>query len=385
MSLFSAKKGREADLILDIESAAVRGSVVLCDGSAEPDVLFTYNAGIPWKPHTDSGYLVKTTLKAVKETVEASRRYVHIHSGKDAMPKKIGTIHFILSSPWIISEAKTLSREFSKNEVVTEALVLKVIREEKSDLNSADKNEIVPIEQKIFDVKLNGYSISDWKGKITKRLDVSFSRSMASQRMMDKFRDVVEHALHRTNLRFHSSLLMQHIGFGSIMPHVPDFGLIHIHGELTDVVLCMNHISTYFGSYPIGINTLVRKLAIATSTKEQAADSLLSLYIGGHIDAGHDRKAVEKMQELAHAWSEELKRSLSKDCETCSIPESLIVISGSHDKFFVKALRDIYPKATVGTIDMDDIASHASFADKAERTVLTALYAKAVNTINSSP
>src|SRR5579872_6693627 len=123
MSLFSSKNPEKLILILDVQSSIVRGSLVLTKDGALPNVIFTYNANIPWKPHTDSSYLIKVTLKAVAETLDACVRSLHLAHASEHIPKKLTAIHFALSSPWIVSQAKTLTSNFSKESVVTKAYV----------------------------------------------------------------------------------------------------------------------------------------------------------------------------------------------------------------------------------------------------------------------
>jgi peptidyl-tRNA hydrolase len=77
-----------------------------------------------------------------------------------------------------------------------------------------------------------------------------------------------------------SSLLLQYIGIEKVLEPGQNYCLIHVHGNQTDVSLTKRKSCIFFGSYPFGVKNLIDKLAVETKNGYQAADSLLSLYIG---------------------------------------------------------------------------------------------------------
>jgi cell division ATPase FtsA len=64
------------------------------------------------------------------------------------------------------------------------------------------------------------------------------------------------------------------------------YTLIHAHGELSDVVVVVRGACVFFGSYPTGIRSIVRAVAEATKTDEEAADSFLALYGEKRLEHG---------------------------------------------------------------------------------------------------
>ncbi|MFA6314915.1 MAG: hypothetical protein WC648_00915 [Candidatus Paceibacterota bacterium] len=381
--LFSSTK-KELTLILDVQSSVIRGSLVLLDNiGSHPHVMFTYNANVPWKPHTDVAYLVKTTLKAIDETINAIRRNLRLRHTKPCdLPKRIRSVHFVLSSPWIVSDAKILLSEFSKNQEVSKDQILKMIADERSKLAKEDDKEIQVIEQKIFDVRLNGYSIKDWEGKSAKKLEVSYTVSVAGTRMIEKLKNLCNHDIHGCEVSFHSSLLLQVIGFGIVMPHVESYVLVHVHGELTEFAIVQNQLCEFFGSYPIGVKTMVRNIANVSKIDQQAADSLLTLYIGGHLDKEYGHDQTDMITTISKDWTEEMKKLLKNHAEIGTLPQSMVVSAWSHDDLFIKVLRDEYPGARIGLIEIDEILPFVSYDDLSERRRLTGLYALAIHSMS---
>ncbi len=385
MSLFSNESFNQLVIVMDVQSSLVRGSLVMLKRGALPNVIFTYTASVPWKPHTDYNYLVKMTLRAVSETMNVCLRNFHSHLASEHVPKKIGAIHYVLSSPWIVSQAKTLSTELPKEMVVTEAYVEKIIGEEKRMMLPSNEVDNVAIEQKIFNIKLNGYSVAEWVGKSALNIDVSYTISIANSRMIENLKDISSSAIHRIPVQFHSSTLLQFIGMRICQPNRGQYVLAHIHGEFTDVAVMDNHACIYFASYPLGVRNMIRKIALATGTDQHAADSLLTLYVGGHIDAAHSSGQIDAIHSIGNGWMNALKKALAEQ-NALSLDSSLdslrcIISAVAHEEFFVKCLREAYPKSRVNTLSVEDILPHVAFSDRAERSRLVGVYAVALSSM----
>lgn len=381
--LFSGEQDKLI-LILDVQSSVVRGSLALLKKDDPPHVLYTYSTNIPWKPNTNSSYLIKVTLKAVAESSEAALRALHLMSGAN-VPKKIAEVHFALSSPWIVSQAKTLSIEFPKEVQVNRARIEKIIDEERAKLSpKTGDQQVSVIEQKIFDVRLNGYSVPEWNGMQARQLDVSYTVSVAGTRMLERFIEAAAQAARGRRPFFHSSLLLQHIGLTTVMPERDAYALAHVHGELTDVAVMRKNSCIFFASYPFGVKTLVRKIAATTHTDVQAADSLLTLYTAGHMDQAHAKDSTKIIKDIAMGWSSELKKLFAEQSANCPMPATIVVYAFAHDEFFVQALKEIYPTTHTDLLLIESILPYVSFGERAERRRLTGLYAIAIHSMKGS-
>jgi hypothetical protein len=381
--LFSKKPQEEVVLILDIQSAVVRGSLVKLRIENKPVdkplILFTYNANIPYKAHTDSTFLIKMTLRAVEETVGATLRHLHIRNESSKVHFKIEAVHYALSSPWIVSEAKMLSMPLLRETKITRQFVLGLIEKERAKLIGSPTEPIRVIEEKIFDVALNGYSVSDWEGRSTKKLDVAFTSSVAGTRMIEHFVRECSHAVKANKVIFHSSLLLQHMAVEKMFPNKENYTIIHAHGEITDVAIIRKHSCAYFGSFPFGVRNLIRKIAVASHTEESAADSLLTLYTGGHLDETHGKESRATIERIALGWVSDLKKLFTETKLNVPPPLSIVFSAWGHDDFFVRILKDSYPKIPITLLSIDDMNTYLSYDPLAERRRLPALYSIALN------
>ncbi|MBU6232099.1 MAG: hypothetical protein KGI45_03115 [Patescibacteria group bacterium] len=377
MSLFSRKDLGELILILDVQSSVVRGSLCILKDGALPQVVFTYNASIPWKPHTDSNYLIKVTLRAIEESIDACLRDLHLkRAGGAEIARTVSAVHYALSSPWIVSQAKTVNAKLSKEVAVTRSQIEKIIAAERAKMTAQADIEI--IEEKIFDVRLNGYSIREWAGKAATDIEISYAISVAGTRMIDHFRKACARAVKRDRVRFHSSLLLQFIGMQKAAPEHGDFSLIHVHGELTDIAVISAGEAALFGSYPFGVQTIIREAAERTGTSQQAADSLITLYTGKHIDPVHDKIGIEAIDSAKARWADGLESALSS---LAAQPPHFILSAWAHDDFFREIIAEKHPGTVVESLSIDVISPHVAFWPKSEKRRHTGLYAIAIDSM----
>src|SRR5574343_810375 len=134
--MFSFHKDNELVLILDVQSSIIRGALVHITKDSKPSIIFTHNVIIPYKPHARSGYLVKMALRGISETIDTLQRNLHlrIHEPENNIPKKISRVQFVLSSPWIASQAKTVSLSFDKENLINKKNIMELISSKRTKL-----------------------------------------------------------------------------------------------------------------------------------------------------------------------------------------------------------------------------------------------------------
>jgi hypothetical protein len=375
---FSSKKPKDRlDLILDIQSSIVRGSLMLVRAGAVPHILWTKGIDIPYRAQGGSAYLIKMATRAVTDIAEAAHAFVRDTHGRDPLPAKIAAAHCVLASPWIVSRARTISQEFAKDTKITRAKVADIIKAERAQLASGDQNGLSSIEEKIFDVRLNGYSVSEWEGNLAKSLEVSFAISLAGTRMIERFTESAKRASPHAEVRFHSSLLLQHAAIGIALPLNDPYILIHAHGELTDLVVADGHSCILFGSHPIGVRTIVRKIAHTLNLSDVTADSLLAMHENGKLDTAHDVAGKKAIAGASGAWINECSKLISLT-PTRFRPVQAIISARTHEQFFMDSFAGTYSSIKVHPLDADMLDKLASFDPHAEKLRLTILYAVAI-------
>lgn len=373
MSLFS-KQHSSLALLLDVQSSIVRGILVNFQKPNKPEFIFSYAAEIPFKSGTNSGYLVKMTIKAVTETIEASLRELSLRKSsgiRDSFPNKINQVHYILSSPWIVSQARTIAVSLKKKEKITKEKIRAIIAEERQKLTNNETDNISVIEEKVFDVYMNGYSVPNWEGLSTDKLEVSFVVSVAGSTMIKNLKDITHRIVSENKVHFHSSLLLQNIGIQKIVPNRSDYSLIHVHGELTDVVVIKNHACVFFGSFPIGIRNIIREIANRNKTDEHAAESLLTLYLNNHLDPSHAMENQKVIEEVSANWTTELENLFKKFDIESLLPKDTIISAHSHDEYFINIFKKYRTNSIIDMLEFEDIKPYVNFSkqNKSLRTL----------------
>ncbi|MFA6432409.1 MAG: hypothetical protein WCV82_01125 [Candidatus Paceibacterota bacterium] len=385
---FSRKTTGKVVLLLEVQSSVVRGSLFWFRPGLPPSILFSDSRIVPYKPQVGTVYFIKVTMKALTETLDANLRRLHDFRSEEAyleMPQEIAEAHYVLSSPWVVSQARTLSLSFDKDTAITEDKMEAILAKERGSLMPKDGTSLEVIEEKIFAVRLNGYSLSSWVGKAARELEISYAATVGGFDSTKRFKDALKQAVRSGRVLFHSSLLLQYVSLRTIMPTREAYTLVHIHGEITDVVVVDRGSCVFFCSYPTGANGLVRRLSRVTKTDLQAADSLISLYEADNLDEDHARSITPVMNELGKNWGDEMTKLFKDSRISQPLPPSTIIAAHSHEKFFVDTFRASHPGSRIELLTVDEVAPHVVFEDSADHLRIVGMYALAIFNLSSRP
>ncbi len=382
---FSRKNTRSLALIVDVQSSIVRSTLVLYDNGAVPTVIGTHQTDIAYRPHLHSpSHLIKSTDRAITETVGASLMHLSALPKDDQAPRSVSTVHFVLSSPWIASQAKSVSVSFPKNEIVTRPKVMAIIEEQRAGLHGASDPGMRVIEEKIFDVRLNGYSVSDWEGKEARDLQVSFAASMGSSSIIERFADAAAHAARKRDMRFHSSLLLQHIAIRDVLPHKKSYVLVHVHGEITDIVAVRDHSCTFFGTFPIGLDSIARKAARSLHTDAATADSVIRSVAAGALDGQHGKDTEARVRHIFEGWVHDLSKLITTAGSDVPARIPILVSAQQHEDILTETLEAHMAGSQIERVSIDDLAGHMAFDKDAPRLLMPGLYAIAIHNASAA-
>ncbi len=383
MSLLSHKPKDVLNLIIDIQSSVIRGALILNKKDQLPHIVWTTDVVIPYRADTGSAYLVDMTVKAIETVGQLANTFLRDTKTHAELPKNISRAHCVLSSPWIFSQARTISQQFEKDTKISRAHISEIIQTERDSLSKSGDDKMIGIEEKIFDVRLNGYSISIWDGRTAQSLEISFAVSLASKNIIQLFTQAIKKAnIHGLKIDFHSSLLLQHIGISSSLSINEPYILAHIHGELTDIVVADGQTCILFGSHPVGIRTIIRQLMITLNTSESAIDSMIGLYETNQLDPLHGSQDVQSIQNAMASWIENCNKIISV-IPVKYKPIRAIISSRRHETLFKNSFSAGYPNLKTELLPSDEIYKLATFDQQTEKLRLTGLYSAAINSLEN--
>ena len=382
MFSFSKKPQDHIDLILDIQSSVICGALMLVRHGSAPRILWTKSVIIPYRPQDGSAYLIKMGVKGVEDIAAAANIYVHDAHGEDLLPGRITSVHCCLSSPWVVSRARTVSQKFSEETRMTKKIISEIIKSERDDLVGKDQTGLTSIEENIFDVRLNGYSVREWKDKSARSLEVSFTLSLAGTEMIELFKEAARRAGPHEDVRFHSSLLLQYMGISSALSINDPYMFIHVHGELTDIVIADAHSCILSGSYPIGYCTIVRKVAQALKISYAVADSSIAIHASGKSDLAHDRSFATSIADASHEWQAECAKLISIIPKE-RLPSMVMISSREHEDLFNDIIKDEFHDMKSRDLSSDEFGVRVSFDARAERSNTVCVYAIAITNLEA--
>ncbi len=343
MALFSHTTTEELSLLIDIQSGLVRGSLISFKKNTAPHIIFVATRAIPRKEKTSSEQLTNDMLVAVRDIVELlGIEGVERAQSLGFNKRDLKDIHYVLSSPWVMSESKTIHVVFDTETSVSEKLINTIVDKEKIHLKDDFKEgleqngglqDLVCMEQKIFEIKLNGYRVEEYIGRKTHAIDISFASTLCSGSLLEKIHSCVQSVLHIKKHSFHSSLLLYFASLRLIVGNRDEFISIHVHSELTDIVVVKRSTCAYIASFPFGTNTLSRKVALINKSSITEADSVLSLLYGKKLEEHEEYRVGKIIDPVLTEWHEQCLACIEALGERTIIPN--VVYLSSHDHFEV--------------------------------------------------
>lgn len=390
MSFFRSKSNKDhATLIFDVQSSLVRASLVTKGDDGKPHHWYSISQSIPRKEHTNSTQMTKSVLHAIEalsqKIVREGLKNVERVSKKRL---DVGNVHFVLSSPWAISHSRTIRAVYEKDTEITKSLVKSIIDSEENILREefnrkdsmAADGAVDVIEKKIFEVKLNGYPVTVFEGRKAHTLEVSCAVTMSSRRMIKHMENALGHAIRPKNLEFHSALLLHYIALRNLLGGKDEYISIHVHGELTDVVVVKKGMCSSTASYPFGSTTLVRKVAASLRQPESITESTLDLYSRGMLHDGEQKKVAGAVTTILSGWVSLFHKSILNATDKEMVPRMVLLSCHSHHPIFERVLADS-EEWPVHVTAFDDTAVDRAvvFEKLSERSPLLGMYSLAIS------
>ncbi len=327
--LFSNKKEGKRSLILDIQSGLVRGAIVLKKDDNSSLVTSLVTKAISGTTEIKNAeHLTKRTIKLLSEVVE--------HLARDNGSYELDKIEYILSSPWVHSKLKTVKVKYDTETVVDKNTLMEIIKEDAADANTTKDSRL--IERNIFDVRLNGYPTTNIVNKKAHELEVSLVTSFSSDKFLSKVSATVTKFFNCKNDTLHSGLLLQYTALRNILNDKNEFIYIHVHSELTDMIIIKDGLCRHIASYPFGIKTLLRKVSKSTKETIESSDSMLSLYQGSKLSEVEQNRMKDIVNPLILEWNKLGSDSFKDIFDITNIPKTVYLSAHSHFDLFKQAL-----------------------------------------------
>lgn len=331
-------------LVIDIRSDVIEGTLVRFPS----EIIYSASVSLPRKSEASGERMIRMMTKGIEDLC------AHIAQQKNG---KIGAVHYILTSPWILSQSKLVKVEYPEDTKITDAVIQKIIEENQAEILGTYDKGMICIEKKVFAVELNGYPEQEYQNKWARTLQVSFAFSLSALNIVQNIEAAVAKTFHIEEIYYHSAILLQYIASRQKADEEKDYAVMHIHGELTDTILSKKNAGVHAGSFPFGSSTLVRKVSEKLGHSLESARSALALHKEGKLKESDHSKMESVINSLVSEWQEEYKKQgielipvhVFSDTPHLHLFEDALRSSGAQIvrdeaplfKMYISALRDV--------------------------------------------
>lgn len=350
-----SKKNKKAKpklvAVFDVGSGSVGGSLVSIARGSLPEILFSTRENLVFQDELDFERFIKSMQSTLSSVCE-----VIAHEGVRALDireRDIREVHCVFSSPWYVAQTKIISIKNEKPIVVNKKFVQGLLEKERSvfknssGVSSSEKAEggIDMIEGEILDIKLNGYKVPDPVGKKVRDIDIAMYMSVASRKTLSHALNVFEKFFHTEDIYFNTSANAYYKVLEGIVPS-PDFLIVDMSSEVTDIFLVENGRLLSNSSFPFGINYVIRELAKKTGQDAPHITSSLKMYEDKHSDKDLEEVISGSLADASTEWTKLAEETISKMGH--SIPMNIYTFSYSPfgiilNKFVEDYLQKAYP------------------------------------------
>lgn len=324
MGIFSSsKKEGELVLVFDIRSSSVGGTFFWAQKSGVPKIIYSIREYITIENELNINRLLSLTLKSLEKVASMMSK------------KGLGTpskIFCVLSSPWYVSQTRTIRLEKDTPFIFTSKFADDLIRkeivifeEEYLNRHKKDIEKIEPIELKNMNINLNGYPTRNPFNQKAKELEMNIFISMSEAKVLESIKTVINKYFHIENIKFCSFAMASFTVSRDMFVHQESFMLVNIGGEITDISMIKKDVLRESLSYPMGCNFFVRNGASELKTTNDEAKSFLSLYKDGHMEKMSLKKIEIVMEKLKMEWLKKFQESLSNITNDISIPATIFI------------------------------------------------------------
>ncbi|MBI5005309.1 MAG: hypothetical protein HZC03_01765, partial [Candidatus Lloydbacteria bacterium] len=179
------------------------------------------------------------------------------------------------------------------------------------------------LEQKIIQVRLNGYATQKPYGKRAQDIDVALYVSASPQSFLNTIHTFIGDIFHRDADQYHSLALVSFSAFRDMFPEREHFLICDIGGEVTDLSLVKNNMLVETVSFPKGMMTLMRGAVSLLNRPPEEVLSRLVLYFDGRHDDTSSVKLGPSIEEGRNSWLSSFREAVAELKSRNALPNEI--------------------------------------------------------------
>ncbi len=337
-------------VIFDIGNGSVGAASITFPMGEIPQVDYVKRLLLPIKERVQTKTLVANTLSSLRE-ISASLLKEKRHSHDAAI---------FFASPWHILHTKVISIDKKETFTVTRSLIEEIVEREVKEIQKQNKDQVL-IDKGVIHIKINGYSTNSPYGKTANRLEVSLYTCFVLNEFLNQVAITIEKNFSVRHLSYHSFPITAFSVIQRIFQDDHSFIFIDITSEITDIVVVVGGSIIDTGSFPVGKNILIRKVADYFKITPDLALSFVKLFGEGKAASDLATTIGNLSGAVREEWQAYFYEIVKEICGALPIPRKVFVTADDDvSEIFLSYIKEpISIKTFLGSNALKDLCHFA--------------------------
>ncbi|MBU4480274.1 hypothetical protein KKG48_02430 [Patescibacteria group bacterium] len=390
-------------VIFDVGSASVGGALVLFSENKKPRVLYNVRRQMILQDEMNAETFVSTMLRTLNSVISnvENKGLVHLNFLK-MKNKEIEEAFCFLSSPWVVSQTRIIEMAKSKPFLVTNKLMKSLVEnDEKEFLNSdlekykdilGKKDEISILDEKIIQVRLNGYTVNNPHKKEVKNIKIFIFTSLLAKQLSEKIKKAINKNFNVEQLNLHSFLLPTFLTIRDVFDSKDDFIFLDVSGEATDISFVKDDVLMETQTFPVGKKAFIKEIMKSFKVTNEIAVSLLKTYNAGQTETRFAEKIKGALNDTGKKWVKFLEDGMLDLSQGSILPKTIFILADDEIGEIIKKIieKDKFTKLVFPgynktsnpiLINCDQLARFCVFDNRSEKDVFLGLESIFINKI----
>ncbi len=352
--------------LIDIGSGSVLVSIVRSDTTlAHPEIIWSNREYAILGRDYDFTRSVKSLLTTLMNTVmlldsegRTALRAAYPHA-------KIDILQVSIAAPWSHTISKVISYDRDTSFTITKELIEELTEKANAELQTSMSSNtdtdaaLSVIARATTAITANGYQTMTPLGRSATTVSLTQVSALADTLITTAVGDLHSKVFSRVPIERYSTMLMFHCLVREHYATTTEFCLIDLTYEATELSIVRDNVLRYTTHMPIGVNTLVRNIAIRLDIPEGDAGSLLKQAFAPDTFAALPAKTTKVINDVMAEYQAALAELFLETGDSLAIPRVLFLHSNYYqedyfDDFIIAAAKVATQSAhTVHTISHD--------------------------------
>lgn len=314
---FNKIKKNKVGVVIDFAGSSIGGLLFEIKEGEKTRALVSFRKSF--------NFLFDINFTASLRCAKESLRFV-LKELKKFHPDKVDFVSCVFSSPWFVSQTKTITVTMEEPFKVKNDFFNNLIEEEEKKFNKDEKINSQFIEHEAVMAELNGYSVNNPVGKTASSVKSSIYVSAGVKKTMEMAKEEIENLLGPISFSFATFPLVAFKVLNDIMNGKEGFLIIDIGGEVTEIILARNGSLERTVSFSVGCNLLLRKISSKMNTFFEESSSVLRAYLRGHLVIDDLDKMTATINDSIKEWRDGFRNSLLEISAETLLPQNVFLI-----------------------------------------------------------